>query len=416
MKQEDLSINAPCSFECTGCSVCKVVCPVEGCIDISLDSDGYLFAESNPETCINCNRCQEVCFKFQDKFDLEFSNPLDVYIGTNVDQEIHYHSSSGGITTALLESAIDLGYIVIGAEFDTNTNRVHHVFIEKKEDLHRIRGSKYLPSITFDAFEKIDKNKKYVVVGTPCQIGGLAKMKKQNKGFDDLLLIDFRCFGHPGYNLFDKYLDFLQTEVNNSGIRHINMRSKEINWHRWGVSLEFNDGEKYYNSKFKDPFGAAFITGQSVHDVCLNCDEYKNNTHADIRVEDAWAFVGGQTGDKLKNGLSQIGIFSKKGSELFRYAQKKMEIQKVDFDYSLGEWMKVQREKTFMNDLQDKELSLKEVLERFWEANPYKKRTHVWQWLNTHKIYTEYLRHLPKPLKEKFIDIAVYLFMDLKKS
>lgn len=414
-KEEDLSINAPSSFECTGCSVCKVVCPIEDCISIDLDLDGYLIAESNPETCINCNRCQQVCFKFQDQFPLEFETPLEVYVGTNLDKDVQYHSSSGGVTTALLEAAIDLGYIVVGAEFDTTKNRVQHVFIEDKNELIRIRGSKYLPSTTFDVFDQIKKHTKYLVVGTPCQIGGLAKMKKQNKGYEQVVLLDFRCFGHPGYTLFDKYVEYLQNNINNTGLKHINMRSKEINWHRWGISLEFNDGEKYYKSKFRDPFGAAFITGQSVHDVCLTCDVYKNETHADIRVEDAWAFVTEQSGDKLKNGLSQVGIFSEIGADIFEHAKKRIESEKVSFDYASGVWMHVDRDETFMNDLRDETLTLVEVLDKFWEANPYKKRTHAWQWLNTHKVYTEYLRHLPKPIKEKLIDLVEYVYMDLKR-
>lgn len=414
--EKDLSINAPSTFECTGCSICKVVCPVDECISIDLNEDGYLIAYSDKETCINCNQCQQVCYKFQDVHNIEYKTPLEVYTATNRDKEIQYQSSSGGIATALFSAGIDLGYTIVGAMFNTTINRVEHIFIDKQEDLYKIRGSKYLPSFTYDTFSQLKKHTKYIVVGTPCQIGGLAKMRSAKKGYDDILLVDFRCFGHPGYTLFDKYYKHLQEDINSSGIKTINMRSKNVNWHQWGVSIVFNDGKKYFKNKFNDLFASAFITGETVHDVCLTCDIYKNATHADIRVEDAWAFVQNQPQETLKNGLSQIGVFSQKGQKLFEKVKENINYKPVEFDYSQGEWMKVKRDPEFMENLKKSDLKLNEILELFWKKHPYKKRTHVWQWLNTLNIYKKYLRYLPKPLKEKFIDISVYLVMDLKKS
>jgi coenzyme F420-reducing hydrogenase beta subunit len=396
----DLSINAESTYDCTGCAVCKVICPINDCISIDLDSDGYYIAKSNIETCINCNKCQSVCFKFQDKFDLEYGTPLEVYIATNNNSSIHYNSSSGGIATALLSTAIELGYTVIGAEFNYQKLKVEHVHINNIDDLNRIRGSKYLPSYTFDAFSTIEKNKKYAIVGTPCQIGGLKKFMLNKKGYEDLLLIDFRCFGHPGYNLFDKYHTYINNTVNSSGIKNINMRSKIKNWHMWGINIIFNDGTTYFKDKFKDLFAISFRTGQTVHDVCLTCDLYKNNTHADIRLEDAWAFVTQQEGDILKKGLSQIGIFSQKGLEFFNSTKKNLTFEKVDFNYENATWTKVEKDHEFMEGLRKNDEKLESIIRRYWLNHP--KKLGIWyvKYFWSSNLYKHIKLFIPKPLKK----------------
>ncbi len=415
MTKNDKSINAQSTFECCGCSVCKLACPIEECISLPLNLDGYIEAIANEETCINCGACQKVCYKYQDVFAHPFGENEATYTAIHKDDTIRFHSSSGGVGSALCSAALELGYVVVGAEFDFTSQKVRHVFIEKEGDISRIRGSKYLPSFTYEAFEKIEKNKKYLVIATPCQIGGLRKYFGDSAAWGDVLLVDFRCFGHPGYNLFARYSEHLKNDVNPSGIKKINMRSKAINWHQWGVAVEFADGKKYFKDKFDDLFAAGFRTGQAVHDVCLSCDMYKNATHADIRIEDAWAFVEAQSGDRRKNGLSQVGIFSEKGERFFEAAKKYLECEKVAFDYASAHFTKVKREPFFMESLRDSGKKLDEILALYWAKHPDRKRTWVWQYLTTQRYYKDYIRHFPKPLKEGFISLAVLWRMDMRR-
>jgi len=53
--------------------------------------------------------------------------------------------------------------------------KAKHIRIEKKKDLNKILGSKYIQSSIIDIFEDVKKdltkNKQVLFSGTPCQIG-----------------------------------------------------------------------------------------------------------------------------------------------------------------------------------------------------------------------------------------------------
>ena len=50
---------------CTGCSACVAVCPVN-CIDMFTDEEGFLYPESDFR-CIHCGACERVCPQYQEK-------------------------------------------------------------------------------------------------------------------------------------------------------------------------------------------------------------------------------------------------------------------------------------------------------------------------------------------------------------
>ena len=49
-------------------------------------------------------------------------------------------------------------------------NVAEHYVASSLEELLQSKGSKYIQSYTVDGFRSINKNDKYLVVGTPCQI------------------------------------------------------------------------------------------------------------------------------------------------------------------------------------------------------------------------------------------------------
>lgn len=72
-------------------------------------------------------------------------------------------------------------------------------------------GSKYIQSIPSGIISQFDKQDKYLVVGTPCQIAGLVKYI-ETKRFDrnKFLLVDFHCHGVPSYIVWDKYVEYVK--------------------------------------------------------------------------------------------------------------------------------------------------------------------------------------------------------------
>lgn len=412
IQNRDLSINAPSNYGCTGCSACKLVCPVSGCISLDLNIDGFMEAKSNSSLCTNCQECQKVCYKYHDIFYFDLINQSKAtYIASNKDRDIHYNSSSGGVGSALVLNAIRSGYKVIGATL--NRSRVEHIVLENESEIEKIRGSKYIYSFNYEAFSLIEKYKKFLVIGTPCQIAGLKKSIEGKRGYENLICVDFRCFGCAGYNLFYKYIEHLNSNIDSSGIKKINMRSKDINWHRWGVNIEFNSGKRYFKDKFSDAFAISFRSGQAISYVCQTCTLYQSGTLADLRIEDAWSFVNNQEGENLKYGMSQVGIFTEKGEEFFEHTKESLNLESVEFDYSIPKVRSLSDNSRFLSRLRDIETNLEEINREYLKTHPKEKRTLVWQYLNTLSFYKNYIRYWPKIPKDIFISIAVFIKMDL---
>ena len=118
---------------------------------------------------------------------------MKVYAAKNKDLNIRLNSSSGGIFTLLAEQMIDEGGIVIGAAFEGLD--VKHIAVSQKEDLSKLRGSKYVES-TVD-YSLLKTNRKILFSGTPCQIPINKKVE-----FDEFLNTWKLTYETQSYELF----------------------------------------------------------------------------------------------------------------------------------------------------------------------------------------------------------------------
>ena len=85
---------------------------------------------------------------------------------------------------------------------------VSHIIIDNKEDLAKLRGSKYIQSNTDKCYTEIKQllkdNKLVLFTGCPCQVAGLYSYL--DKDYDNLLTMDIFCNGVPSPGLWQKYL------------------------------------------------------------------------------------------------------------------------------------------------------------------------------------------------------------------
>lgn len=308
--------------ECCGCGGCVIACPHKA-ISMIFDSAGYYIATVN-DYCVNCGQCCNVCFKYLEQENEKFLLPKKVYVGSHKEFSVRYPSSSGGISTALASAGMIYGYQVSGAWLDLTSMRLKHILIKNEEDLPLIRGSKYIPSYTVEVFSKIKDLKKVMFIGTPCQIYALRKLFP-NK---DILYVDFRCSGMPGYRLWEKYLQYLQSK-DIYDIKSVNFRAKNKNWHIWGVEVAYGKNKYYYKDKYHDPFGKCFsVYWDVVHEVCKKCP-FKELSLADIRIEDAWHQMQYVKQNDYKNGFSEITTFTGKGVSLLEKAFPQIQLTEV---------------------------------------------------------------------------------------
>lgn len=304
------NINSKSSELCTGCGTCSVVCP-KNCITMKRNIEGFYLPDIEESLCIECGLCKKVCYKF---YDINQGNSIEDssgYLSFSNDEEIRYNASSGGIGKELTLYGIENGYEVCGAEYNYSNEKVEHVIINNISELDRIVGSKYIPSNTSRGFSKLDKNKKYIIIGTPCQIYGLSQIKSLNKLNCDTILVDFFCHGTPSLNLWDKYLEMIKDRLGIRKIESINFRDKKIGWHNFSMFIE-GEGKVFREEMGKDLFLQFFLENVDLNTPCYNCKLRFNKLFSDIRLGDFW-------GSKCKNdkkGTSLVLVNTQLGKNI----------------------------------------------------------------------------------------------------
>ena len=115
---------------CTGCGTCENICPVEA-ISMETDQEGFWYPAVNEEKCAHCGKCLKVCPSLQTadaELEAERKRQVKVYAAWTLDQEIRYHSTSGGIFSELAMAVMDQGGFVSGAVYDEQ-KMVRHVCV-----------------------------------------------------------------------------------------------------------------------------------------------------------------------------------------------------------------------------------------------------------------------------------------------
>lgn len=270
---------------CTGCGVCSIICPLS-CIDIKCSEQGFYRPVVNENECIKCGLCKRVCYKF---FYNNFDNSIEkskAYLSYSKNEDNRFNSSSGGVGRELCYYAINNNYEVCGVEYDYSKDIAKHIIVKESSDISKISKSKYLPSYTEAAFKNLDKDKKYLVVGSPCQIYGLRKYMEIN-GLNNLILVDFFCHGAPSLNLWKKYLEMIKDKYDIDNITQIDFRDKSNGWHNFSMKIQ-GDKNVYKKSHKEDRFFNFFLMNLDLDESCINCKLRFNQIYSDVRLGDFW--------------------------------------------------------------------------------------------------------------------------------
>ena len=197
---------------CTGCGLCSDD-------DMVIDKSGYLRPSENyivDDISREC--CPGIIISHLNNFapyDLTWGPILSSQRGYSTNKEIRGKASSGGGISAslmyLLEQGEVDGVIQIGA---SKTQPImNEVYISLTiEDILNCSGSRYSPSSPLSIIRKVLKdNKIYAVVGKPCDIAALRKLKSLKPAYERKFkyLISFFCAGIPSLmgtkDILDKF-------------------------------------------------------------------------------------------------------------------------------------------------------------------------------------------------------------------
>lgn len=296
---------------CSGCSACSQICPKEA-ITIIKDEYGFLKPSVNVGKCVNCGLCLKKCIN--ENPDYTKAEEPECYAMMASD-EIRSISSSGGMFTVAAEYIIDNGGYVCGAAFKDDFS-VEHIIINSKDQLWRLRGSKYMQSDVGDVYKRVKElilsGALVLFTGVPCQVAGLNTYL--GKEYNNLYTIDLLCHGITSSEVFEKYR---RDVLDGKKLTDLQFKAKKPwGWHA-GVNAVFDDGSKYSVPLQSDSYFTAYLKSLSKNKGCEKCRSNALPRQGDLSIGDFWGIPKNDPEMHDRKGTSVVLASSEKGIKFF---------------------------------------------------------------------------------------------------
>lgn len=294
------------------------------------DKEGFWYPVINQTVCTECGACTNVCpvlhvpQRERNKREigiLEEENNPPIYAAWSLDQEIRYHSTSGGVFSELALTVFEEGGCVCGAIYD-DQHMVKHAIVDKAENLAKLRQSKYVQSDMGAIYKEIgsllNQGKKMLFCGSPCQCAGVFRYCKES-GIDmgNLYLVDFICRGANSPKVYRKFLDELEGE-HKSGVKKVWFKNKTYGWNRFSTKVEFENGEVYLEDRYHDAYIRGYIEENLfIRPSCAACHFKGMQRFSDLTLADFWGIQLKDISQNSDGGTSMAMIHTDKGQALW---------------------------------------------------------------------------------------------------
>ncbi|RKD91981.1 Coenzyme F420 hydrogenase/dehydrogenase, beta subunit C-terminal domain [Mangrovibacterium diazotrophicum] len=293
--------------ECYGCMACVNACGTDS-ISITRDSEGFIYPAVDKNKCILCGKCAKVCPLVNEPPELQEGQ--EVYYAWSNNTQNRLDSSSGGIFSEIATTVLSNNGLVYGAAY-ANDMSVVHIKITTKEELPKIRGSKYIQSDISPTFKTIKADLKagklVYFTGTPCQVSAI---KKFTNNPDNLITSDLVCHGVPSSKMFQDQLSLFDQKINN-----ISFRDKKRTG--WGYDLRLvSDNKTWRMEPLALPYFYGFWKNLTLRPSCYNCQFATINREGDITLADYWLVRKSHPSIKTGKGVSAIIVNTDKGCKI----------------------------------------------------------------------------------------------------
>lgn len=317
---------------CTGCGVCANICPQKA-IKMTSSKRGFLYPAVDDNICIHCNRCIKQCPVKHDNVAEEMKKKVCAV--WSKDNETRIKSSSGGFFMVAAKYILSNGGAVCATRFSDDFSGVFFDICESESELYKFRGSKYVQSNLNPVYSRVkdllDNKRLVLFVGTGCQVAAIKSYL--GREYDNLLCMDLVCHGVPSPMIWKEYIQSLNTEYGNSGVKSISFRVKRPSWKEYSLEVIFNNGQKYIKSKTQDPYLIAFGKDIILRPSCEHCKYACLKREGDITISDFWAYRSFDF--KTRNdetGISCCIINSQKGIQLFELLRNELVVVEKGMD------------------------------------------------------------------------------------
>ena len=240
-----------------------------------------------------------------------------VFAANCKDAELRQKSSSGGVFTLLAEAVLAKGGIVFGAAVTENLE-VRHIAVTTGEELHRLRGSKYVRSHLGDSYCRakaaLEAGKTVLFTGSPCQIGGLRAYLK--KDYVNLICQDIVCHGAPMEWVWESYVNYREQQAGSKAVE-VSFRDKVTGWEAYSITMRFADGSTYTSRVDRDPYMKALLREYTLGKSCYNCSFKGLERQSDMTLADLWGAAESCPQLYDGKGTSAVFIHTEKGLKLW---------------------------------------------------------------------------------------------------
>lgn len=307
-------IDAIKKDKCTGCKVCETICP-KNAISMEVNSEGFWYPVYDNDACSKCGACVKNCP--QNEIDKKQKGLELIFAAWSKDDKIRRDSTSGGVYWELANYMLGEGGYIAGSVYENDFKGAFHIVTNKKEDLERIKGSKYFQSDSGKVFEDIKKlvvaGEKVLFTGSPCQVQSLKKYLVND--YENLYTIDFICRGVPSPLLQKKKIELYEKEYHSEVVNYRD-KSKKVGWVYFGELINLKNGKEKFINHWDDMINNCFIEKNlNLRESCYTCQIKDGYSYADITLGDFWGIKGVTSRDE-RFGVSSLIVNSTKGCEL----------------------------------------------------------------------------------------------------
>ncbi len=314
-------------LDCTGCEACCQTCKHDA-IRMEYKADGFGYPSIDKTKCVECGLCKKIC----PSNSTVSSNASIPYLAYSLNTADRLDSSSGGVFSVIAKYVLQKKGIVYGAAYD-DTLTLRHISIENENDMHKLRGSKYVQSYigkTYEeCYQQLTQGRLVYFMGTPCQIAGLKTFLHHD--YSNLITSDFICHGVPSGQLFKEYIEQYQRN-NNLKILDYKFRSKKR--FGQGIDLELLVKKRQKNKVIflcaeSVPFFYGFWKNMTLRESCYRCKYSKTKRVSDITLADFWTVKKFFPKMKTSDGISLMLVNSDKGKTIFDSIKKDMYVADI---------------------------------------------------------------------------------------